>query len=228
MRGADEMTGPNSEGAKVTTILLVRHGETAWNRRRIFRGTRDVPLNQNGRAQADLLGERLRSRRIDAAHSSPLGRARETAERALAHHELEIAPEASLIDFDYGDWTGLEEEEVSRRWPDLFAAWGSNPESVRAPKGDTLREVADRVFECMEELAASHAGQTMALFAHRVVNKLLMLRALGLGVERFPFLRQDNVSLNELQRTKEGYVICTLNDTSHLREDSVELLREDF
>ena len=210
----------------MTTILLVRHGETAWNRRRIFRGTRDVPLNENGRAQADLLGERLRGRRIDAAYSSPLGRSRETAARALC--ELEISPEPRLIDFDYGDWTGLEEEEVSRRWPDLFAAWGSVPETVRTPGGDTLGEVADRAFECMEELAASHVGQTIALFAHRVVNKVLMLKALGLGVERFPFIRQDNVSLNELQRMEAGYVICTLNDTSHLRHDSVELLKEDF
>ena len=212
----------------MTTILLVRHGETAWNRRRIFRGTRDVPLNENGRAQADLLGERLRDRRIDAAYSSPLGRARETAERALARCELEIAPEPRLIDFDYGDWTGLEEEEVSRRWPDLFAAWELTPASVRPPGGDTLGEVADRAFECMEELAASNSGQTTALFAHRVVNKLLMLKALGLGVERFPFIRQDHVSLNELQRTEAGYVICTVNDTGHRREDRVELLKEDF
>ena len=212
----------------MTTILLVRHGETAWNRSKIFRGTRDVPLNANGRAQAGLLGGRLRGRRIDAAYSSPLGRARETAERALAHQTLEIASEPRLIDFDYGDWTGIEEEEVSRRWPELFAAWGANPESVRAPAGDTLSEVADRAFACMEELAAMSSGKTIALFAHRVVNKLLMLKALGLGVGRFPFIRQDNVSLNELQRSEAGYVICTLNDTCHLREDSVELLKEDF
>ena len=217
-----------SQGIRMTTILLVRHGETAWNRSKIFRGTRDVPLNENGRAQAALLGERLRSRRIDAAYSSPLGRARETAERALVHRGLAIASEPRLIDFDYGDWTGLEEGEVARRWPELFAEWGSNPVSVRPPGGDTLAALADRAFECMEELAASHAGQTIALFAHRVVNKLLMLKALGLGVERFLFIRQDNVSLNELQRTEAGYVICTVNDTSHLREDSVELLKEDF
>jgi broad specificity phosphatase PhoE len=217
-----------SRADQMTTILLVRHGETAWNRRRIFRGTRNVPLNENGRAQADLLGERLRSRRIDAAYSSPLGRALETAERALGCGELAIATEPRLIDFDYGDWTGIEEAEVSRRWPELFFAWDASPESVRPPGGDTLGEVADRAFECMEELAASNPSRTIALFAHRVVNKLLMLKALGLGVERFAFIRQDNVSLNELQRTHAGYVICSVNDTSHLRGDGVELLKEDF
>ena len=66
------------------------------------------------------------------------------------------------------------------------------------------------------------------MFAHRVVNKLLVLSALGLGVERFPFIRQDNCCLTELERTPDGYVLRVSNDTSHLRAPGVELLTQDF
>ena len=104
----------------------------------------------------------------------------------------------------------------------------SHPESVRAPGGNTLKEVYDLAFSAMEEFASKHENQTVAIFAHRVVNKLLVLGAMGLGIDRFPFIRQDNSCSNEFERTKEGYVICSLNDTCHIHQGNVEVLTEDF
>ena len=211
-----------------TTVLLVRHGETAWNRAKIFRGTHDIPLNDNGRQQARLAAEGLRGCEIDAAYSSPLSRATETAELALAGRGIDVVDEPRLTDFCYGDWTGLEEAEVVRRWPDEFEAWTTRPETLRVPGGSTLKEVYDAAFGAMEELAARHAGQTVALFAHRVVNKLLVLGALGLGLDRFGFIRQDNCCTNRFERVDGGYIIVSLNDTSHLRGGGVDVLTADF
>ncbi len=80
----------------------------------------------------------------------------------------------------------------------------------------------------MEELAGKHDGQTIALFAHRVVNKLLVMAALGLPLEQFSFIRQDNCSLNEFERTEKGYTIISVNNTAHLRRAEVSLLSTDF
>lgn len=211
-----------------TTILLIRHGETDWNRRKVFRGTCDVPLNGNGLRQAELLAAALRERSVHAACTSPLARARQTAEKVLNGRGITAVVDERLTDFCYGDWGGLEEAEVARRWPREFELWSTRPHEVRVPGGGTLREVQDRAFEAMEDDAAGREGETVALFAHRVVSKLLVLAALGLGVDRFPFIREDNCCLTELERTAEGYVLVRLNDTSHLRAGSVQVLTEDF
>ena len=211
-----------------TSILLIRHGETDWNRRKVFRGTSDIPLNGNGLRQARLLAEAIRERRIDAACTSPLSRARQTAEAVVEGRGFAASADERLADFCYGEWQGLEDAEVARRWPHEHELWETHPERVRPPGGDTLQEVRDRAFEAMEEAAARHEGGVVALVAHRVVNKLLVLAALGLGVERFPFIRQDNACLTELERTPQGYVLVALNDTSHLRGGQVGVLTDDF
>jgi len=212
----------------VTTILLIRHGETAWNRGKIFRGTHDVPLNDTGRAQAKLVGDALRGRQIDAAYSSPLSRAIETARIALADRNIEPVIHEGLKDFSYGDWTGLEEHVVAQKWPEEYRLWITQPQVVRVPGGNTLQEVYDTAFAAMEQIASQHQDRTVAIFAHRVVNKLLVLAALGLGPKRFPFIRQDNCCMNEFQRDSRGYTICTLNDTSHIRAGGTDLLTADF
>ena len=211
-----------------TTILLIRHGETAWNREKIFRGVHDIPLNENGRAQARHLAQALAARLIHAAYSSPLSRALETAQIVLEPHGIDAVVHQELTDFNYGRWTGLQEAEVAQRWPEEHGRWLAAPQTVRPTDGDTLQEVYERALGALEGLAQQHEGQTVALFAHRVVNKLLVLGMLTLGVERFPFVRQDNCCLNEFVCTEAGYVVVSLNDTSHLLRAGAELLQADF
>ena len=211
-----------------TRILLIRHGETDWNRRKVFRGTSDVPLNENGVQQARLLASALRDCPIDAAYTSPLSRARRTAEAVLDGRGVVALVDERLTDLCYGEWQGLQEADVASRWQREFELWTTRPHEVRPPGGSMLQEVRDCAFEAMEEAAATHEGETVALFAHRVVNKLLVLAALGLGVDRFPFVRQDNCCVTEFLRTPAGYVLCRLNDTSHMRGGRVGLLTADF
>jgi broad specificity phosphatase PhoE len=211
-----------------TTVLLVRHGETAWNREKVFRGAYDVALNKNGQAQARRLAQALSLWRIDVAYCSPLSRASETAMIVLSPQRIQAVVHEDLRDFDYGEWTGLQDEAVARQWPEEHARWLLEPHTVCPPGGDTLQEVFGRAFDALEEIARRHVGETVALFAHRVVNKLLVLGVLGLGLERFPFIRQDNCCVNEFQRTERGYVVITLNDTAHIRRSGTDLLAADF
>jgi len=211
-----------------TKILLIRHGETAWNRGNIFRGVYDIPLNENGRDQAKQLGIAAAQRHVDAAYTSPLSRAVETGRLMLESHGIEPAVCPELTDFNYGDWTTLEDSQVAEKWPEEHARWKAQPHTLRVPGGNTLQEVFDTAFGAVEQIARKHDGQTVALFAHRVVNKLLVLAMLSLGLERFPFIRQDNCSLNEFDRVSDGYIVICLNDTSHLRQAGTEVLEADF
>lgn len=211
-----------------TTILLIRHGETVWNREKKFRGIYDIPLNENGRTQATQLSKALASRHIDAAYSSSLSRAKETADIALKSHGIQVAIDEGFKDFNYGKWTELQETEVAQRWPEEHACWLATPHQIRVPGGDTLREVFDNAFNTLEEITQRHHGQTTAIFAHRVVNKLLVLGMLTLGLERFPFIRQDNCCLSEFERTEKGYIMIRSNDTSHIQQDNTALLKIDF
>ncbi len=211
-----------------TTIFLVRHGETVWNRDKIFRGTSDIPLNHNGREQAKLAAKALKSCEIDFAYTSPLSRAVETARIVLEPHNIEASVHEGLLDLDYGDWTGRKDTDVAKKWPEEYTAWNSRPDSLRIPGGDTLKEIYDRAFGCIEEITQKHDNQTVALFAHRVVNKLLLIGTLGLGLDRFLFIMQGNCCINRFERTEGGYIIDYINDTSHIRNARTELLKEDF
>ena len=188
----------------------------------------DIPLNDNGRAQARQAARALASRQINAAYSSPLSRAIETANICLEEHDIEAVPHDGLLDFNYGDWTGVADEAVAEKWPEEHARWVAAPHTLRVPGGDTLQEIFDRSFGALEEITQKHAGQTVVLFAHRVVNKLLVLGVLSLGLERFNFIRQDNCCIDEFERTDAGYVVVRLNDTSHVWQAGAGLLEADF
>jgi broad specificity phosphatase PhoE len=211
-----------------TRLLIARHGETAWNRSRIFRGQYDVPLNDTGREQARWLGEALRDTPIDAAYSSPVSRALETGQIALQGRDISLRTLQGLSDLNFGDWTGLEEQRVAERWPDEYALWRRAPHCVQLPGGESLPAVQARAMAALEHIVADHPDQTVALFSHRVVTKMLVLGCLGLGADRFASLRQDNCCLNEIEHSASGYVIVRLNDTSHLHVSGLPLLVSDF
>src|SRR5512136_2384537 len=96
-------------------LILIRHGETDWNRERFFRGREDVTLNATGIAMADLTAESLKDRVFEAIYSSPLKRAMVTAKRIALPHQIDVREKWGLIDIDYGVWAGMKEDEVKSR-----------------------------------------------------------------------------------------------------------------
>lgn len=211
-----------------TKIILIRHGETEWNRGKIFRGTYDIPLNDNGRNQAKLAAKALKKRQIDAAYTSPLSRAVETAQIVLGAHNIAATPHDAFIDIDYGQWTGLPDSEVAEKFPAEHSAWQSAPQTIRIPGGNTLQEVYDKACNAMEAITEKHKDQTVAIFSHRVVNKLLIIAALNLPLESFGFIIQGNCCINEFERIQSGYLIHQINNTTHITSAEAELLTDDF
>ena len=112
----------------MTHIVLVRHGQTEWNRVERFRGRADVPLDETGVAQAEATGRRVGSEfQPTAVYSSPLSRAIRTAGAIAGHLQLPVQPHPGIADIDYGEWQGLTPDEARARWPDEVAAWYGAP-----------------------------------------------------------------------------------------------------
>ncbi len=141
----------------MTSLYLVRHGETDWNAERRIQGSTDIPLNDIGRAQAATTGALLARRRWDALVSSPLGRANETARIIGAEIGiLDVETIAALAERNYGEAEGLDYEQIERMFP------GDSP----VPGRETHQEVADRVLPALISMATSHPGESLVVVTH--------------------------------------------------------------
>jgi broad specificity phosphatase PhoE len=201
----------------MTQIILVRHGQTPWNKDKIFRGSVDIPLNDQGREEASLAGEWLKGETFHAAYTSPLSRSRDTAEAISRHHGLEVLDLPGLSDLCYGDWQGLPLTEVKVKYADLYRRWEAAPETVRFPQGETLNEVRDRALAAVEQVVQRHPGQAVLLSAHRAVNKVLIAAFIGLDNSHFWRIGQDTTAVNRFHRVGNIWQIMLVNDTCHLR-----------
>jgi broad specificity phosphatase PhoE len=201
----------------MTQIILVRHGQTPWNKDKIFRGSKDIPLNDQGREEARLAGEWLKGETIQAAYCSPLSRARDTGEAIARHHGLQVLDLPGLTDICYGDWEGLPLTEVKVKYADLYRQWETAPHTVRFPQGETLDEVRARALKAVEEVVRRHPEQTVLLAAHRAVNKVLIAALIGLDNSHFWRLGQDTTAINRFRRVGDIWHIMGLNDICHLR-----------
>ena len=134
------------------TAYLLRHGETAWNIQKVFRGQSDVPLTENGRKQAGLASRYLRGKGIAHIYTSPLSRASETAQ--AVGKELDIIPKRveGFTGMGLGQWQGKPHREVREEYPDIYELYENEPQNLTIPGGETYREVQDRVMEALEEI----------------------------------------------------------------------------
>lgn len=204
----------------MTRFLLLRHGETEWNRELVFRGRKDIPLSEHGREQARRLAEALREEPIDALYCSPLARAQETAEALNAGRELTLQLREELLDMDFGEWEGLAVSEVEARYPEEFARWRDHPAEALPPGGEGLRDIRARAAALLGELCARHQEATVAIVTHRVVCKLLVCEVLGLANSAFWRIQQDVCALNIFSAAAGKFVLLRMNDTCHLRSEA--------
>jgi probable phosphoglycerate mutase len=202
-----------------TTIILVRHGQTEWNRVERFRGRADVPLNQAGLDQAAATGRRIAAGwKPVAFYSSPLSRAVRTAEAAACQFDLPVTVFEGLADIDYGQWQGLTPDDARQEWPQAVTAWYESPHTALIPGGESLDQLRSRAMAAVAELAGRHPGQTIVLVGHTVINRVILLGVLGLGTDRFWRLRQDTCAINVFEAVDGDFVLVSLNDTCHLQE----------
>ncbi len=178
-------------------LVLVRHGETEWNRESRFQGQIDIPLNDNGRAQAAQAKDFLKVIPIDGAVSSSMMRPKETAEIILQHHpDVSLDVTEGLWEISHGQWEGKFEHEIEAGFPGMLEAWQTQPETVQMPDGENLQDVWDRAIKSWNEIVAQYnqheTPQTVLVVAHDAINKSLLCHVTGLGPEAFWQFKQGN------------------------------------
>jgi broad specificity phosphatase PhoE len=201
----------------VSKVYLVRHGQTAWNVGEIFRGRADIPLDETGKQEVHLAGEALKNEALHAVYSSPLSRSMETAENIAKFHNIPVTPFDAIIDISYGEWEGLENQEVKEKYPELHALWQREPHKIKFPGGESLDEVRFRTMKGVEDLLAKHKDENFVLVAHRVPNKVICCALLGLDNSHFWRIQQDTASTNLFIYRDGQWIIAFLNDTSYLK-----------
>jgi broad specificity phosphatase PhoE len=198
-------------------LILARHGETVWNVEKIYRGRTDVNLDEVGIKQAELLGKYLSNWELEAVYSSPLRRALDMANIIDRYQKIGVHIAEGLIDFDYGEWQSLPEQEVKRLYPALHNEWHSNPHKVKMPGGESLEDVRRRAIKVVNDVFSKYQG-SVVLVAHRVVNKVLICSLLGLDNSYFWNIKQDVGGITIFNYEDGRFVLAKHNDTSHLRE----------
>jgi broad specificity phosphatase PhoE len=195
---------------------VVRHAETEWNRERRYQGWRDTALSEIGRAQAQAVGHLLARQPLAAVWSSPLRRARDTAAAIAAPQGLCVREEPSFREMRFGEWEGLTRDEVSVSFPAQYRGWSETPHLVVPPGAETLEEVRARVLAGLEEAREAHDGQTVCVVAHGVSIRILILEALGLGLDRLWSLHVASTGISELEFRDDWAAVHRMNTMVHL------------
>jgi len=156
----------------VNRLILVRHGETDWNREDRIQGGLDIPLNEVGKKQARGIALELANTPIDYIFSSRLSRAYETAMEIARLHRLQVVTDSRLDELRQGKWEGMKTSEVRVLYPSLHSKWERNPASVTPPGGESVKEISQRTKDFLEENIIPGQG-TGVIVAHKVINALI-------------------------------------------------------
>ncbi len=204
----------------MTELILIRHGETAWNAEHRIQGHLDSPLNDEGLAQALLLGERLGREPFDHFYSSDLGRALQTAQPIADRSGRRPVNEPRLRERNLGVFQGLTGPDCERRYPEDYARFHRRDPDHVVPQGESIRQVYSRVSALLEMLVQRHSGGRILIVTHggildaafRFVNRLPLDRS-----RDFPIY---NASVNRIAHDGSTWRVADWGDISHLTRDA--------
>jgi len=200
-------------------LILIRHGETLWNKEGRIQGLSDVDLNDAGIEQARRLAFSLQDTTIGAVHASPLKRAYRTAEIINSFHGRRIEVHADLMEMDQGDFEGVPFKELMAREKDFLRRWVADPVSVRMPRGESLEELQKRAWRPIEKMIA--AGEDSLVVAHNFTIAVILCRLRNISLNEFRSSCVDNAS-KTLIRVSDGRAsIEVMNDRSHLEPSGI-------
>jgi probable phosphoglycerate mutase len=204
-------------------LILVRHGETEWNREGRIQGYRaDSPLTANGQTQARLLAERMANERVRTLHSSDSGRARQTAKPIAAAVELEVLYDDALRERNYGIFEGRTYGEIERDYPEDFRKFRSRDPRYCPPEGETVLQFRDRIVAALERVASRAGGGCAAVVTHGGVLGILYRHATGMPLDSRRTYTLHNASVNRFAYDGTRWSLEVWGDVSHLHAESID------
>ncbi|MEY4763733.1 MAG: hypothetical protein RI907_406 [Pseudomonadota bacterium] len=202
----------------VTRLLVIRHGETAWNTEGRIQGHIDIPLNERGRWQAGRLAQALADEELHAIYASDLERARHTATAVADALDMPLHLHEGLRERHFGRHEGRTQAEVAAEWPEEARRWRERDPHYGPEGGETLQAFFDRSIGVLTELAARHLGQTIAVVAHGGVLDCYYRAANGVSLQAPRSWKVGNACVNRLLYTPEGLTMIAWADDRHLEE----------
>jgi broad specificity phosphatase PhoE len=197
-------------------LILIRHGETLWNKEGRIQGISDIELSAAGIEQARFLAISLKNHPIKAIHASPLKRALQTAEIINEFHRKEIHTHQELIEMDQGDFEGVSFKELIDRKKDFLKKWIANPASVQMPNGESLTQLQERAWRALEIII--NKKEDALVVAHNFIIAVIVCRIKSISLNEFLSACVDNASKTIVNFKEDGVFIEAFNDSSHLPE----------
>jgi len=204
-------------------FILVRHGETHWNKDGLIQGgDSDIELNDTGLEQARKLAAFLKNEPIIAILSSPLRRAIATAEVIASHHQLPVEIDQGLRELKVGDLEGISISDLRTTFSRFLLKWWQDGEAMKLPNGESLVELQQRAWNVIERLLERHKTNpehnkdaTVVVVSHYFVTLAIILKALNLPLDRFIKFKLDLAGVSILEFRDYGARLVTFNDTSY-------------
>jgi alpha-ribazole phosphatase len=204
---------------RMLSLYLVRHGQTEYSLNNRFCGALDPPLTEQGAAMAEALGARYGGEPWAGIWSSPLARARATAEPTARRAGVAVTVDDDLREIAYGEWEGRPEEEVERDDPARFAAWSAHPGRVAPPGGESGDAIAARALAAVARMRARHPSGRVLVVSHKATLRVLVCALLGVDVDLFRVrIAQKVCAISIVDFKATGPLLQVLGDTSHLPE----------
>jgi probable phosphoglycerate mutase len=204
----------------MTEILLIRHGETAWNAERRLQGQIDIPLNEEGQRQAAALARALADEAVDAIISSDLRRAHSTAQAVAEAVGLPLQTDAGLRERCFGAFEGLLYTEMEARYPEAYAQWRVRDPHARYPHGErkaeTLAEFSQRAVAAVSRIADVHRGRRIVIVSHGGVLDCVYRTAHGMPITAPRDFDVLNASINRLSWNGDTLQVLRWSDSNHL------------
>ncbi|MFC4158826.1 histidine phosphatase family protein [Chitinimonas lacunae] len=211
-----------------THLVLIRHGETAWNVDRRFQGHLDIGLNDNGRRQAELLALRLEREHarqpFAALYCSDLSRARDTAAAIAARTGLTLTIDAGLRERGLGVLEGLTPDQMAVQQPEVYAGWQRRDPEAVVPGGERLADFSQRVLTALQQVAGRHDGATVLVVVHGGVLDCIYRAAQGIDLMAPRQREMHNAAINRLVYDGTVWSITDWGDVSHLDMETLDEL----
>jgi broad specificity phosphatase PhoE len=182
----------------VTTLVLIRHGQTDWNIEGRWQGQADPPLNERGREQARRVAQYQSKFGFAALYSSDLRRALETAQIIGAEMGLTVVGESRLREVNLGQWQGMLSADIQAQYPDGFRLWHESPLAVQPPGGEDIPALMTRVLEAINDIIERHPKQRIGVVSHELPIAIVLCRSAGLGLDHLRSMIPQNGAWNEV------------------------------
>jgi len=207
---------PRSETTRhlMKRLILIRHGQTDYSKKRQYCGSEDASLNKAGVKQSYRLKQRLKNLRVDKVYSSDLKRCLDTA--YIVFEDRVVHKRKGLREIDFGTLAGLRYSDLKNRYPRIYKLWSKQPEELKMPKGEHLLDFRKRVTRCFNEIARENPRRVVAIVAHGGSLRIILLKLLKKSLDKMWEIEQDSGAFSLIDFASGLPKVLKLNDTLHL------------